>query len=72
MSLSRIFPSDSPLNPDYFEYAVESGDAFLKGTLSKDIQDEQAKVKDADLIILQFPLQVRLPRVEPKLRSSIT
>ncbi|KAL4622916.1 NAD(P)H dehydrogenase quinone 1-like [Arapaima gigas] len=48
---------NGPLNnPSTFQYAKESLLAWQEGRLSTDITEEQQKVKEADLIIFQFPL----------------
>ncbi|XP_051830665.1 NAD(P)H dehydrogenase [quinone] 1 [Antechinus flavipes] len=44
-------------DPDNFKYPVESVQAYKEGRLSSDIVAEQKKVKDADLVIFQFPMQ---------------
>jgi NAD(P)H dehydrogenase (quinone) len=43
-------------NPDYLSYALEQRAGAASGVLKQDIQDEIAKVKQADLIIFSFPL----------------
>ncbi|MEH7443608.1 NAD(P)H-dependent oxidoreductase [Bacillus sp. JJ1122] len=43
-------------NPDYFHYLLEQAYASDTEGFAKDIADEQAKIKWADLIIFQFPL----------------
>ena len=43
-------------NPDYLYYALEQRTSFSSGKIKQDIQDEIAKVKNADLIIFTFPL----------------
>ncbi|XP_072267886.1 ribosyldihydronicotinamide dehydrogenase [quinone] [Pyxicephalus adspersus] len=43
-------------NPQHFSYGIETKEAFKKGCLCEDILEEQRKVHDADLVILQFPL----------------
>ncbi|XP_012589624.1 PREDICTED: ribosyldihydronicotinamide dehydrogenase [quinone] [Condylura cristata] len=42
--------------PEYFSYGVEVYEAYKKGSLSSDILAEQRKVREADLVIFQFPL----------------
>ncbi|XP_037685022.1 ribosyldihydronicotinamide dehydrogenase [quinone]-like isoform X1 [Choloepus didactylus] len=42
--------------PKRFSYAVEAYEACRKGSLARDIMDEQRKVQEADLVIFQFPL----------------
>lgn len=39
-----------------FNYGTESCKAWKKGCLSEDVVTEQKKVKEADLVIFQFPL----------------
>lgn len=39
-----------------FNYGTESSKAWKKGCLSEDVVAEQKKVKEADLVIFQFPL----------------
>lgn len=43
-------------DPDYLSIPREQTAALEAGTLSDDIATEQAKVADADLLILQFPI----------------
>ncbi|XP_028812446.1 NAD(P)H dehydrogenase [quinone] 1 [Denticeps clupeoides] len=43
-------------NPEHFDYGDETMAAWKEGRLSEDITAEQQKVKEADLIIFQFPL----------------
>ncbi|KAL4622915.1 NAD(P)H dehydrogenase quinone 1-like, partial [Arapaima gigas] len=43
-------------NPDNFQYGKETMLAWQEGRLSADITEEQHKVKEANLIIFQFPL----------------
>ncbi|XP_063043864.1 NAD(P)H dehydrogenase [quinone] 1 [Engraulis encrasicolus] len=43
-------------DPENFKYGDEMLEAWQEGRLSKDIAEEQCKVKEADLIIFQFPL----------------
>jgi NAD(P)H dehydrogenase (quinone) len=43
-------------NPDYLSYALEQRAGAASGALAQDIQDEIAKVQQADLIIFTFPL----------------
>ncbi|XP_077568788.1 NAD(P)H dehydrogenase [quinone] 1 [Stigmatopora nigra] len=43
-------------NPVLFQYGEETMHAWIEGRLSDDIVAEQRKVKEADLIIFQFPL----------------
>lgn len=43
-------------NPDYLFYALEQRTSFSSGKIKQDIQDEIAKVKNADLIIFTFPI----------------
>ncbi|XP_004483448.1 ribosyldihydronicotinamide dehydrogenase [quinone] isoform X2 [Dasypus novemcinctus] len=43
-------------NPAQFSYGVEAYEACKKGALTRDIADEQEKVREADLVIFQFPL----------------
>ncbi len=46
----------SRADPDYLVYALEQRDAFKAGTLAPDIAAEIDKVKQADLIIFNFPI----------------
>lgn len=43
-------------DPDYLTYALEQRHCYKNGTLSNDIQREIALVKDADLLVLVFPI----------------
>ncbi|XP_077942134.1 NAD(P)H dehydrogenase [quinone] 1 isoform X2 [Gasterosteus aculeatus] len=43
-------------NPTLFQYGEETMCAWMEGRLSDDIQAEQRKVEEAELIIFQFPL----------------
>ncbi|XP_021573958.1 ribosyldihydronicotinamide dehydrogenase [quinone] isoform X2 [Carlito syrichta] len=43
-------------NPEVFNYGVETYEAYKKKSLASDIIDEQKKVREADLVIFQFPL----------------
>ncbi|KAK7944301.1 hypothetical protein WMY93_000029 [Mugilogobius chulae] len=43
-------------NPDHFRYGEEMEAAWRAQTLSDDIKAEQEKVREADLVIFQFPL----------------
>ncbi|XP_036603429.1 ribosyldihydronicotinamide dehydrogenase [quinone] [Trichosurus vulpecula] len=43
-------------NSESFNYAVETHEAYKKGSLSSDVVEEQKKVQEADLVIFQFPL----------------
>ncbi|XP_020645450.3 ribosyldihydronicotinamide dehydrogenase [quinone] [Pogona vitticeps] len=43
-------------NPEEFNYGVEAWEAWKNGHLSEDLIEEQKKVKEADLLIFQFPL----------------
>ncbi|KAM4705576.1 ribosyldihydronicotinamide dehydrogenase [quinone] isoform 2-T2 [Rhinophrynus dorsalis] len=43
-------------NPQRFNYGEEVFEAFKKGSLCEEILKEQKKIKEADLIIFQFPL----------------
>ena len=51
---SGEFPN--PDNCDYFDPAKEQEHAYKTGTVCLDVAREQAKVMDADLLILQFPV----------------
>ena len=41
---------------DYLMYALEQRHCYKNGTLGDDIQREIARVKDADLLVLVFPI----------------
>ncbi|KAB0337996.1 hypothetical protein FD754_024856, partial [Muntiacus muntjak] len=43
-------------NPGFFNYGVETHEAYKKRSLSSDIIEEQKKLQEADLVIFQFPL----------------
>ncbi|XP_055246891.1 ribosyldihydronicotinamide dehydrogenase [quinone] isoform X5 [Gorilla gorilla gorilla] len=43
-------------NPEVFNYGVETHEAYKQRSLASDITDEQKKVREADLVIFQFPL----------------
>ncbi|XP_071592653.1 ribosyldihydronicotinamide dehydrogenase [quinone] isoform X1 [Heliangelus exortis] len=43
-------------NSSEFNYGVEAWEAYKRGSLSKDLIEEQKKVQEADLLIFQFPL----------------
>lgn len=43
-------------HPELFQYGDETMSAWTEGRLSRDIVDEHEKVKEADLVIFQFPL----------------
>uniref|UniRef100_A0A8D1W8V7 Ribosyldihydronicotinamide dehydrogenase [quinone] n=1 Tax=Sus scrofa TaxID=9823 RepID=A0A8D1W8V7_PIG len=43
-------------NPGFFNYGVESHEAYRRKALSSDIVEEQKKLQEADLVIFQFPL----------------
>ncbi|KAM9816924.1 ribosyldihydronicotinamide dehydrogenase [quinone]-like [Neosynchiropus ocellatus] len=43
-------------NTALFQYGEETMHAWLNGSLSDDIKEEQRKVEEADLLIFQFPL----------------
>uniref|UniRef100_A0A3Q3X9N4 Ribosyldihydronicotinamide dehydrogenase [quinone] n=1 Tax=Mola mola TaxID=94237 RepID=A0A3Q3X9N4_MOLML len=43
-------------NPELFQYGEETMHAWMEGRLSDDIVAEQRKLKDAELVIFQFPL----------------
>uniref|UniRef100_H0YVA4 Ribosyldihydronicotinamide dehydrogenase [quinone] n=1 Tax=Taeniopygia guttata TaxID=59729 RepID=H0YVA4_TAEGU len=43
-------------NSEAFNYGVETWEAYKRGCLSKDLVEEQKKVREADLLIFQFPL----------------
>uniref|UniRef100_A0A8D0ME82 Flavodoxin-like fold domain-containing protein n=1 Tax=Sus scrofa TaxID=9823 RepID=A0A8D0ME82_PIG len=43
-------------NPSFFNYGVESHEAYRRKALSSDIVEEQKKLQEADLVIFQFPL----------------
>ncbi|XP_029903764.1 NAD(P)H dehydrogenase [quinone] 1 [Myripristis murdjan] len=43
-------------NPELFQYGEETMHAWKEGRLSEDIVAEQNKIKEADLVIFQFPL----------------
>ncbi|XP_053105814.1 ribosyldihydronicotinamide dehydrogenase [quinone] isoform X2 [Hemicordylus capensis] len=43
-------------HPEQFNYGVEAWEACKNGSLSEDLIKEQRKVKEADLVIFQFPL----------------
>nr|XP_055119019.1 ribosyldihydronicotinamide dehydrogenase [quinone] isoform X1 [Symphalangus syndactylus]XP_055119020.1 ribosyldihydronicotinamide dehydrogenase [quinone] isoform X1 [Symphalangus syndactylus]XP_055119021.1 ribosyldihydronicotinamide dehydrogenase [quinone] isoform X1 [Symphalangus syndactylus]XP_055119022.1 ribosyldihydronicotinamide dehydrogenase [quinone] isoform X1 [Symphalangus syndactylus]XP_055119024.1 ribosyldihydronicotinamide dehydrogenase [quinone] isoform X1 [Symphalangus syndacty len=43
-------------NPEVFNYGVETYEAYKQRSLASDITDEQKKVREADLVIFQFPL----------------
>ncbi|XP_041488538.1 ribosyldihydronicotinamide dehydrogenase [quinone] isoform X3 [Microtus oregoni] len=43
-------------NPEVFRYGIEIYEAYKKTALPSDILEEQRKVKEADLVIFQFPL----------------
>ncbi|XP_037685023.1 ribosyldihydronicotinamide dehydrogenase [quinone]-like isoform X2 [Choloepus didactylus] len=44
--------------PKRFSYAVEAYEACRKGSLARDIMDEQRKVQEADLVIFQDKLSL--------------
>lgn len=46
----------SRANPDYLVYALEQRNAYKAATLAPDIEAEVEKLKQADLIILSFPV----------------
>lgn len=43
-------------NPDYLQYVLELKNAVEKNLLTKDIKEEQEKLRWADFIIFQYPL----------------
>ncbi|XP_055964460.1 ribosyldihydronicotinamide dehydrogenase [quinone]-like [Sorex fumeus] len=43
-------------DPEHFNYGLEVPRAYQQKALSRDITAEQEKVRDADLVIFQFPL----------------
>ncbi|KAM8858154.1 ribosyldihydronicotinamide dehydrogenase [quinone]-like [Synchiropus picturatus] len=43
-------------NPEHFRYAEETKLAWEEGKLSADIMEEQRKLKEAELVIFQFPM----------------
>ncbi|XP_074055517.1 ribosyldihydronicotinamide dehydrogenase [quinone]-like [Macrotis lagotis] len=43
-------------NSEFFNYAIETHEAYKKESLSSDIAAEQKKLQEADLVIFQFPL----------------
>ncbi|XP_059355354.1 ribosyldihydronicotinamide dehydrogenase [quinone]-like [Carassius carassius] len=45
-----------PKNPEHFRYGNETMLAWQEGRLSSDITDEHKKLKEADLVIFQFPM----------------
>ncbi|NXU35301.1 NQO2 dehydrogenase, partial [Drymodes brunneopygia] len=53
---SSLLPTGHLHNPEAFNYAVETWEAYKRGGLSKDLVEEQKKVQEADLLIFQFPL----------------
>ncbi|KAF7659752.1 hypothetical protein LDENG_00293590 [Lucifuga dentata] len=48
--------TDELKNPELFQYGDETMHAWMEGRLTEDIVAEQRKVKEANLIIFQFPL----------------
>ena len=50
-------PPGSLSNPGFFNYGVETHEAYKKRSLSSDIIEEQRKLQEADLVIFQvgFP-----------------
>ena len=50
-------PPGSLSNPGFFNYGVETHEAYKKQSLSSDIIEEQKKLQEADLVIFQvgFP-----------------
>lgn len=46
----------APSNPDYLVYALEQRHAMKQGTLPGDIAREVQRLKEADLVVLNFPL----------------
>ncbi|XP_044283688.1 NAD(P)H dehydrogenase [quinone] 1 [Varanus komodoensis] len=55
--LSRQDITGSPKDSQNFNYSAEAGLAWKEGRLSSDIVEEQDKLKAADLVIFQFPIQ---------------
>lgn len=45
-----------PTNPEFFSLATEQTSAFDSGRTAPDIAAEMQKLKDADLVIFQFPI----------------
>lgn len=43
-------------NEDRLHFVSESRNAYAKGTQTQDVEDEQAKLRQADAIVFQFPL----------------
>lgn len=43
-------------NPDTFHYQTEQTEAAKNGTFAPDLAREQARLKQADILILQFPI----------------
>ena len=43
------------MNPANFNYGAETTLAMKEGRVAPDVREEQEKVKNADLIIFQFP-----------------
>ena len=43
-------------DPEKLSYIRESGHAFSTGTQTKDVEEEQAKLLQADAVVFQFPL----------------
>ena len=44
------------VNEDRLCFVSESGAAYAKGTQTRDVEEEQAKLRQADAIVFQFPL----------------
>ena len=51
-----FFATGDPICSSQFQYSKEIAAACTEGRLAEDVVREQNKVKDADLLILQFPL----------------
>lgn len=59
MKWKAVFDADdfpSRANPERLSFIEESGHAYASGNQTADVATEQAKLKAADAVILQFPL----------------
>lgn len=52
-NLCSLLPTGPLHNSEAFKYGVETWEAYKRGSLSKDVVEEQKKVQEADLLIFQ-------------------
>lgn len=56
MAVALLFVLGDPTDKNHFDYCKELGVAWRDGRIRDDVATEQKKLKEADIVIFQFPM----------------